>query len=175
MKNLANGITVSRILFAGLLLIAEPFSPLFWTWYLCGGVSDLLDGPIARKLGQTSETGAKLDSTSDFLFMLCVGIAVVRSVTFPLWVLISVGVIALVRISAYGVGYLKYRTFAALHTVLNKITGALLFGFPVLYLLLGMNAACGIVSGIAFVSSAEELILTIRSKELDRNRKGLFL
>ncbi|MFB0920310.1 MAG: CDP-alcohol phosphatidyltransferase family protein [Oscillospiraceae bacterium] len=175
MKHLANYITISRFVFAVLLLLAKPFSVLFWAWYICGGISDLLDGPVARKLGQTSETGAKLDSAADFLFILCVGIAVIRSVTFPAWVLICVVIIAAVRLAAYSIGYFKYRTFAALHTILNKITGALLFAFPVLYRLLGMNAACGIVCGIALVSSVEELILAIISKELDRNRKGLFL
>lgn len=129
-KHAANFITASRFVFAGLLLLAHPFSALFWAWYLCGGVSDLLDGPVASKLHQQSETGAKLDSAADFLFILCVGIAVVRSAVFPAWVLISAGVIALVRFAAYGVGYFKYRTFSALHTVLNKAAGALLFTFP---------------------------------------------
>lgn len=174
-KHFANGITAFRFVFAGLLLWAEPFSALFWAWYLCGGISDLLDGPVARKLHQQSETGAKLDSAADFLFILCVGISVVRSAVFPVLVLICAGIIALVRLTAYGVGYLKYRTFSALHTVLNKAAGALLFTFPVLYSLLGMSAACGIVCGVAFISAAEELILTIRSKELDRNRHSLFL
>ncbi|MEA4966471.1 MAG: CDP-alcohol phosphatidyltransferase family protein [Oscillospiraceae bacterium] len=174
LKHLANGITASRFFFAALLLSAEPFSPLFWLWYLCGGVSDLLDGPVARKLHQQSEAGAKLDSAADFLFILCVGIAVVRSTVFPIWALICAGVVALVRLAAYGVGYRKYRTFAALHTVLNQVSGLLLFAFPLLYSQLGMNAACGIVCGAAFVSAVEELILTICAKELNRNRKSLF-
>jgi len=173
-KHLANGITASRFVFAALVLYTKPFSPLFWVWYLCGGISDLLDGPVARWLGQPSETGAKLDSAADFLFVLCVGIAVVRRTVFPVWVLICVGVIALVRLAAYGVGYFKYRTFSALHTLLNKAVGILLFTFPVLYRLFNISATFGIVCGVAFVSAVEELILTIRSKELDCNRKSLF-
>ena len=172
-KHLANGITASRFVFAALLLWAKPFSAFFWIWYLCGGGGDLLDGLVARKLHQQSEAGAKLDSAADLLFALCVGIAVVRSVAFPVWVLVCVGIIALVRLAAYGVGYFKYRTFSALHTVLNKVSGVLLFTFPILYRLLGMSVACGIACVVTFVSGVEELILTIRSKELDRNRKSL--
>jgi len=172
MKHLANGITVSRFIFAGLLLWTEPFSSFFWVWYLCGGISDLLDGPVARKLHQQSEAGAELDSAADFVFILCVGVAVVRSAVFPAWALTCALFIALVRLAAYGVGYYKFRTFSALHTVLNKAAGALLFAFPVLYRLLGKSAAFWVVCGVALVSAAEELILTIRSKELDRNRKG---
>jgi CDP-diacylglycerol--glycerol-3-phosphate 3-phosphatidyltransferase len=174
MKHTANFITASRFVFAVLLLWAKPFSALFWVWYLCGGVSDLLDGPVARVLHQQSETGAKLDSAADFLFILCAGIAVIRSTVFPVWALVCAGVIALVRLAAYGVGYLKYRTFSVLHTVLNKAAGALLFAFPLLYRLFDMSATCIIVCGVALVSAVEELILTIRSKELDRNRKSLW-
>lgn len=172
-KQTANFITASRFVFAALLLCAKPFSPLFWAWYLCGGVSDLLDGPVARKLGQTSETGAKLDSAADFFFLLCVGIAMLRSAAFPAWALVCAGGIALVRLGAYGVGYCRYHAFSALHTVLNKASGALLFAFPLLVSLLGMHAACALACGVTFVSAVEELLLTIRSKELDRNRKSL--
>ena len=172
-RHLANWLTGSRFLFAGLLVCAEPFSLFFWVMYLCGGISDFLDGLAARKLHQQSRAGAKLDSTADLLFLLCVGIAVVRSTVFPVWALIGTGVVALVRLAAYGIGYWKYRTFTALHTILNKAAGALLFAFPVLYGLLGMDAACGIVCSVAFVSAVEELVLTIRSKEFDRDRKGL--
>lgn len=174
MKHLANGITAARFVFAALLLFAEPFSALFWLWYLCGGASDIVDGPVARKLSQTSETGAKLDSAADFMFLLCVAVAVIRSAVFPVWVLVCAGVIAIVRLSSYCVGYYKFRTFAALHTLLNKASGTLLFAFPLLYSMLGMGAACALVCGVALVSAVEELTLTVRSKELDRNRKGLF-
>lgn len=173
-KYTANFITASRFVFAGLLLWARPFSALFWTWYLCGGLSDLLDGPVARMLHHESEAGAKLDSAADFVFLLCAAIAVARSTVFPVWALICALIVALVRFAAYGIGYFKYRTFSALHTVMNKAAGAFLFAFPPLYRLLGMGAACGIVCGVAFLSAAEELLLTIRSKELDRNRKSLF-
>lgn len=129
---------------------------------------------MARRLHQESETGAKLDSAADFIFLLCVGIAVVRSTVFPVWVLLCAAIIALTRFAAYGIGYFKYRTFSALHTVLNKAAGAFLFAFPLLYGLLGMGAACKIGCGVAFLSAVEELLLTLRSKELDRNRKSLF-
>lgn len=174
MKHPANFITASRFVFAGLILWAEPFSALFWAWYICGGVSDILDGPVARKLHQQSEAGAKLDSAADFTFILCVGIAVIRSTAIPVWVLVCVGIIVLVRFAAYIVGYFRFRTFSSLHTVLNKAAGALLFAFPALYFVFGMNAACLIVCGAAFVSAVEEFVITISSKELDRNRKSLW-
>ncbi|MEA4921069.1 MAG: CDP-alcohol phosphatidyltransferase family protein [Clostridiaceae bacterium] len=170
---MANIITALRFAFAVLLVCSEAFSAFFWLWYVCGGVSDLLDGPVARRIGQTSAAGAKLDSAADFLFIMCVGIAVVRSDVFPVWALMWAGSVALFRLISYGIGYFKYRTFAALHTVLNKSAGLILFMFPLLYRLLGMDVAYGIVCGVTFVSAIEELIITIRAKELDPNRKSI--
>jgi CDP-diacylglycerol--glycerol-3-phosphate 3-phosphatidyltransferase len=172
---LANYITASRIVFAGLLVWAEPFSVYFWVWYICGGISDIIDGSVARRLHQQSETGAKLDSAADFLFILCAGFAVFRSIVVPVWALAGMGVIVIGRFASYGVGYWKYHTFAAFHTLLNKAAGALLIAFPVFYCLLGIGAACGIVGGVALIAAAEELILMIRSRTLDRDRKSLFI
>ncbi|MEA4947661.1 MAG: hypothetical protein VB058_08895 [Oscillospiraceae bacterium] len=50
MKNIANLLTASRFLFTVGMTLAAPFSPVFWVCYLGGGVSDLLDGPVARAL-----------------------------------------------------------------------------------------------------------------------------
>ena len=174
MKRLANIITASRFVFAGLLVLSEPMSALFWVWYVCGGLSDLIDGPVARKLHQQSALGAKLDSIADIVFIACVCFAVLRSVVFPVWVIAGAVGIALVRFVSYGVGYRKYRTFATIHTWLNKATGFLLFIFPVLFALIGVGAACGVICGVGFLAAVEELVITIRSGELDRDRKSLF-
>jgi CDP-diacylglycerol---glycerol-3-phosphate 3-phosphatidyltransferase len=172
-KYLANSITVSRFLFSGLLLLSKPLSPWFWVWYACGGLSDLLDGPVARQLKQTSALGAKLDSAADFVFIACAAIAIFRSVVFPVWALFGVGVIALLRFVSYGVGYRKFHTFAAVHTLLNKATGLLLFLFPVLFALLGVNAACAVLCAVALLAAVEELLIVARSDTLDRDRKSL--
>ncbi|MBN1777905.1 MAG: CDP-alcohol phosphatidyltransferase family protein [Clostridiales bacterium] len=174
MKHLANYITASRFVFAGLLLLTEPFSGLFWAWYLCGGISDLLDGPVARKLRQQSAFGAKLDSAADFAFIVCAVVAILPRIDFPDWALVMIGAIVLVRCVTYGVGYMKYRTFATMHTYLNKATGFLLLLFPVLFWLTGINAASGIIGGIALLAAIEELTLMILSQTLDRDRKSIF-
>lgn len=59
-KNLANIITSSRIIFAIAILYIKPFSIAFWICYFLGGLSDLLDGFVARTLNQQSEKEQKL-------------------------------------------------------------------------------------------------------------------
>lgn len=147
---------------------------LFWTAYLCGGLSDLIDGPTARGLNQQSEAGVKLDSAADLIFTLALFISVLRSTVLPAWLLLCIAVITLIRMAAYTVGFCKFHTFSALHTVMNKGTGILLFLFPALYRTFGSDAAGLIVCAAAFLSSLEELVITINSRTLDRNRKSLF-
>ena len=64
----ANIITVSRILFSVLLLVFSPYSYFFAALYLLCGITDVLDGFVARRLHTESEQGAMLDSVADLLF-----------------------------------------------------------------------------------------------------------
>ena len=83
-KHLANIITLSRIVFAVMMIVAIPFSTMFWVCYICGGISDMFDGYIARKLNQQSAFGAQLDRIADLLFALSLFIIVVSNIRFPL-------------------------------------------------------------------------------------------
>lgn len=65
MKLLPNCITLSRIGLALLLLYLAPLGTGFTVVYLLCGITDLLDGPIARMTGTVSSFGAKLDSVAD--------------------------------------------------------------------------------------------------------------
>ena len=82
--------------------------------------------------------------------------------------------IAAVRLAGYGVGFIKYRTFSALHTYANKATGALIFAFPILYAALGLTASGVILCVAALFSSVEEFAITVSSPMLNRNRKGFY-
>ena len=70
MKSLANGITVSRILCSIALLFFPAFSPAFYTVYITAGVSDMVDGWVARRTQTASELGSKLDTIADFFVLL---------------------------------------------------------------------------------------------------------
>lgn len=173
-KHLANIITLSRIVFAVMMIVAIPFSTIFWVCYICGGISDMFDGYIARKLNQQSAFGAQLDSIADLLFALSLFIIVVSNIRFPRWLWLCIAIIALIRVVGYSIGFYKYHTFSSLHTYLNKGTGAFIFALPVLYVLFGLTTAGIIISFVAFASATEELIITIKSKKLNRDCKSLF-
>ena len=81
----ANLITGTRILCSIVLLFCSPFSPSFYALYLVAGLTDMIDGPVARKTGTVSELGAKLDTTADFLFIAACLIKLLPLIPFSLW------------------------------------------------------------------------------------------
>lgn len=52
--NIADVITASRIIFAVCILFCPTFTFWFYTFYLLGAFTDMIDGPIARKLNLKS-------------------------------------------------------------------------------------------------------------------------
>ena len=65
---IANTITCCRILISLLMLLFPAFSSGFYICYLLAGITDMIDGTIARKLGTNSKFGEKLDTVADFVF-----------------------------------------------------------------------------------------------------------
>ena len=174
MKNSANIITFFRIILAILMFFVPPFSSAFWLCYLFAGLSDVIDGFVARLLHQQSTTGARLDSIADAVFGVSIFSFAIRNIRFPLWIWIMTALIAVIRCSSYLIGQYKYKEFSALHTYANKITGVLLFAFPLLNSLFGITATGMILCTVAMASSVEEGMITIKSKELNRDCKSIF-
>ena len=67
-RNAANMITLVRIPCALGIVMSEPFSVMFYTFLTIGGLSDALDGAVARRISGDSPLGATLDSISDLCF-----------------------------------------------------------------------------------------------------------
>lgn len=176
MKHLANGITIARILIALLLLFTEPLSVVFFVLYVVCGITDMVDGVVARKTHTESKTGALLDSISDVVFLLSAAIKLVPVIwhELPRFGLYGIILIAILRIVSYLIGAVKFRKFVSLHTILNKVTGAALFATPILVILLGVPTSCAILCGIAGISAVEELCIAIKSKEYHPDIKGFF-
>ncbi len=174
MKWIPNILTVSRILFALFLALLKPLSIAFYTIYLFCGISDMLDGYIARKTHSESKLGAKLDSAADMILsaVLLMVLLPILHLDKPLF--IYIGAVVLIRLTSIFLAYLRYKTFAVLHTYGNKLTGFLLFVSPLLLAFVLPKVVAYLLCTIAFISAAEEMIIHITSNELDANRKSLF-
>ena len=127
---MANLITSCRILFSLLLLFFPALSPGFYGLYLAAGLSDMLDGFVARRTKTASPLGAKLDSIADIIFLAVCLIKLLPVLTLPVWLWVWVGLIALLRLVNVVSGFVCRKKLVLLHTRANKLTGALLFLLP---------------------------------------------
>ena len=126
----ANLITGTRILCSIALLLCQPFSPSFIVLYLIAGLTDMIDGAVARTTGTTGKFGAKLDTAADFVLVVVCLIKLLPSLAVPSWLWIWIVLIALTKMINMISGYVIQKKYVALHTVMNKVTGILLFLLP---------------------------------------------
>ncbi|MCL2081533.1 MAG: CDP-alcohol phosphatidyltransferase family protein [Oscillospiraceae bacterium] len=173
-KYVTTSITIIRIIGSIFLLAIRPLSILFYAVYFICGISDILDGYIARKTNTASKTGAALDSIADFVLVTVMLVIFIPIVSRELWLLYWIAVIAIVRLVSLGIGFVKYQTAAFLHTYTNKATGIALFCFPLFYHVADLMLTAIILCSIASLSAVEELIINLKEKDLNRNIRGLF-
>ena len=173
-KNIPNTLSVIRIVFSFLLLLTQPFSPVFFMLYLICGISDGLDGFFARKYQLSSELGEVLDSVGDFFMVVIVLYLLYPYLNVKSHILYWILLIMVIRISALAVAFIKYRTLAFLHTYANKATGFLLFCYPIFHMAAGPELTAEGLCLIATASAVEELLIQLKSKELDRNVIAIF-
>ena len=127
MKQIPNILSASRIALCLPLLLVDAMTLPFWVLYLIAGLTDILDGFLARRWEVESKFGARLDSLADFVFVLAVGYKLFPWLKLPVVLWIMIGLIALVKASNAFSVYLVKQRIEFLHTKANKLTGFLLF------------------------------------------------
>ncbi|WNS44671.1 CDP-alcohol phosphatidyltransferase family protein [Paenibacillus sp. MMS20-IR301] len=174
MKLIPNSITLSRI---GLTLLLLGFEPLgrtyLWIYILCG-VSDWLDGLIARSTGTTSSLGAKLDSIADMTLVTAALYTLYPHLGLTAGLILWIILIAAIRGASILTALYKFRTYGSIHTYGNKLAGLLLFITPILLPQVNNSLWTSIVCAVATLSAVEEWLILASSSELQLDRKGLF-
>ncbi|WP_246240303.1 CDP-alcohol phosphatidyltransferase family protein [Anaerocolumna sedimenticola] len=175
MKYIANMITATRIVLSLILFFMFQYPWIFITLYMICGLSDILDGYIARKTNTQTELGAKLDTIADLIFFTIIAAFVIlwmrqELIRFiPFLILIMI-----IRLINIGIGVYKYHTFVILHTWGNKFTGLLTFITPIISII-HQYEVLWLICGIAVLSALEETLIHITSKHLNRNRESIFM
>jgi cardiolipin synthase len=179
MLNIPNALTLLRALgvplFLYLFLVAdEPI--LSFVVIALGGVTDYLDGKVARYLNQTSDFGAKFDPAVDRLYIAAVIIALANKDYLP-WILV---ILILVRdfLLLLVIFYQKLRGIPFLTvTFLGKAaTFNLLYAFPLLLLedLAYIGQACYIIgwafaiwgTSLYFYTGLQYLVLGVKNPRI---------
>lgn len=159
--NLPNGITAARMAGTAALLLVQPLTPGFYILYTLTGLTDALDGWVARRTGTVSDFGARLDSAADLLFYGVVlwKLFPILYERMPTQIWYAVGGVLLLRLLGYAVAAVRYRRFAALHTVLNKLTGLCVFSIAYLLNSPALVPAGCLICLLAAIAAGQELLL----------------
>jgi len=181
MKQIPNVLSLSRIPLSVLLPLALLFTEgptLFVLLYVICGLTDVLDGFLARRFHWESPFGAKIDGFADIVFMLGI-LAAIFGVVKPSVgkeVVIGILIIAALKLMNLVFTKLKFKQWSTMHTFANKYTA-----FP-FYLIVPVVVILGEVpNGLAIlllctvlVAVLEETLILIQLKEYDANMKSIF-
>ncbi len=160
-KNIANILTGFRIFGSVLLLFFPVFSVAFYSIYFLCGFSDMIDGAIARKTNSTSVVGSKMDTVADIMFVTASLIKILPTIHISWWLCIWGSVIAIIKIGNIIWGYISKKEFISLHTIMNKITGLLLFLLPLTLCFIELQCSFAAVCSVAMFSAIQEGIYII--------------
>jgi CDP-diacylglycerol--glycerol-3-phosphate 3-phosphatidyltransferase len=127
----------------------------------------MIDGTIARKTNSTSKLGCQLDTIADLVFVVAAMIKLLPAIHLPGWLWFWIGVIAVIKISNIIWGFVSKKRFIALHTIMNKVTGLLLFLLPLTIPFLELNYIAITVCSIATLSAIQEGVYVITDSELE--------
>lgn len=162
---MANFITCIRIVCAVGIVFFPPLSPAFYALYITAGISDMIDGTVARKTHTVTPFGSKLDTLADIvLFAVCaVKLLPVMKLTVRLY--IPIAVIALLKVINLTVGFALHGGLTAEHTVPNKITGILLFLLPLTMKITDVKYTVPVVCVSAAAAAVHEFYLIVSRKK----------
>ena len=153
---MANSITIFRMTASIVLLFCPVFSPAFYVFYIAAGLSDMLDGFVARKTDTVSKLGARLDTIADFVLVVVCLIKLLPVLRIPAWLYIWIGIIALIKFVNIISGFIVQKRFVTVHSVMNKATGALLFLLPLTIPFLSLKYSAIVVCAVVTFAAIQE-------------------
>ena len=165
-KYIANIITGSRVAFSLPLLFIPLSSAWFYIFYLLCGLTDMIDGAIARKMGAVSKFGAKLDTVADFVFMFVCSIKILPLMHIPVWLWVWIIIVALIKIFNIALVFIHTKKLISIHSVLNKTTGFALFLLPLLLTFVETTYSVATVCVLATIAVMQEVYFIAKGQEV---------
>ena len=173
-EKMPNIVTALRIVGAAVLIFLTPLTLEFYIVYAVCGISDMLDGALAREYNCESKFGQTFDGIADAAFIIVVACKMFSYLYIPAWAFLWTLGVLFVKLASLTVGGVKYHRPAFLHTTLNKAAGIVLLLFPFNYYIFGIEITAALCLVIASAASIEELVINITSVNLDCNVKTIF-
>ena len=163
---MANIITGIRIVLSVVLMFCQALSPTFYALYIAAGISDMIDGAVARKTGAVSELGSRLDTIADIVFVAVCLIKLLPVLHVPVWLYIWIAIIAFIKVANIAVGFVGQKELISVHSMMNKLTGGLLFVLPLTLAFIDPRYSGAVVCIVATAAAIQEGYL-IKRKVMD--------
>jgi len=179
-KHVPNTLSAMRILLSiAMLFLTDPkYIWLFVAVYLLNGLTDVLDGKIARHFQVESSLGSKLDAVGDSMLfgsaLICmVFLADLKVELLKCLAVLSFGVVY--KIANVFVTRVRFKQWNMMHTLMNKTVFVTLYFYVPIFLILGeVNFQMVLaITVLICLACAEETVTLIRLEEYDVNCKGI--
>jgi cardiolipin synthase (CMP-forming) len=141
------------------------------------GLTDVLDGPVARMTRQSSRYGSQLDSVADILLMgsIVIWMAMIHPAFFrdnalPLLIWVTIGVAGVV------VTLIRFGRIADLHLYSAKAAGVVGYVFAVWLFVLGDYSPVffAVAIGLAIIGATETLLVALTREQVDERIGSIF-
>ena len=126
----------------------------------------MIDGTIARKTKSVSELGARLDTVADSVFVAVCFVKILPLMEFPTWLWNWIVIIAIIKIGNVVWGLISNKKLVSIHTILNKVTGFILFLLPLTFSFIEQIYSSAVVCFMATVSAINEVYYTRMDREI---------
>ena len=116
----------------------------------------MVDGTIARSTHSATDLGSKLDSVADLIFVVVAFIKLLPAITLPYWIWVWIAIIAIIKVANITFVWITEKRLVVEHTLMNKITGFLLFLLPLTLTFIELKYSAAIVCAVATISAIQE-------------------
>jgi|TARA_B100000953_G_scaffold95461_1_gene78066 CDP-diacylglycerol--glycerol-3-phosphate 3-phosphatidyltransferase len=184
LKTIPNMLSISRLILIPAMLIPayyiqdEPQARfVFLIMFIVIGVTDKLDGTLARYLNQTTALGAKLDTIADMVFYPLIALWLYRfesGVVGEWWNLVYF-LLALYFFKMI-TGKIKFGYMPAFHTIGAKTFSASLYFFMIAAILDPVLAKSifPVLCVIGYINQLEETYILLTRDSVDENIRSVF-
>lgn len=177
-QSIPNALSVLRLLLVPVIWALALSNLPFYVGaaLIAAGLTDVLDGFVARKRGLVTAHGSRLDSVADTLIEISIAASVLllKPEIFTGHKLLVSAWIAVEAVS-FVVGWMKFRRIANLHLYLTKASGAAGYVFVIYTFMIGYNEAFFYAAlTLLLISSLECLLLQLLCARVDEHMKSIF-
>ncbi|MCR4615163.1 MAG: CDP-alcohol phosphatidyltransferase family protein [Clostridiales bacterium] len=172
-KQLANIITSARIIGAVVLFFFKDVNGAFLCIYAFCGLTDLIDGPVARKTQSESSAGALLDTVGDIATYVALAKILLSKHLVPSWVLCWYIPAAVSILCSGFIAFARFRHFFVIHSLFGKLMGLTAFLMP-FALRFGIIIPCFVAMCVtATVSAIETAVITVKSEDPEHDAASI--